>query len=70
MVRGLMSDEESAFLELFVVERGLRRGRRPHDPRLGLDGAFWIARIGTAWQASHSHFGLWNWVYRRFGMIS
>ena len=66
MVRGLMSDAEWAFFEPFVVETGPRRGRRPRDHRLVLDGVFWIARTGTAWRDLHSHFGTWNSVYRQF----
>ena len=66
MVRGLMSDAEWAFFEPFVVEVGPRRGRRPRDHRLVLDGVFWIARTGAAWRDLHSHFGTWNSVYRQF----
>ena len=61
-----MSDAEWAFFEPFVVETGPRRGRRPRDHRLVLDGVFWIARTGTAWRDLHSHFGAWNSVYRQF----
>lgn len=61
-----MSDEEWVFLEPFVIESGPRRGRRPRDHRLVLDGVFWIARTGTAWRDLHSHFGAWNLVYRQF----
>ena len=66
MVRNLMSDAEWAFFEPFVVEKGPRRGRRPRDHRLVLDGVFWIARTGTAWRDLHSDFGAWNSVYRQF----
>ena len=66
MFRGLMSDAEWAIFEPFVVENGPRRGRRPRDHRLVLDGVFWIARTGTAWRDLHSHFGEWNSVYRQF----
>lgn len=48
MVRGLMSDEEWAFFAPFVIETGPRRGRRPRNHRLVLDGVFWIARTGSA----------------------
>ncbi len=65
MVRGLMSDEEWAFFEPFVIERGPRRGRRPRDHRLVLDGVFWIARTGSAWRDLHDHFGKWSSVYRQ-----
>ena len=61
-----MSDEEWAFFEPFVIETGPRRGRRPRDHRLVLDGVFWIARTGAAWRDLYSHFGTWNSVYRQF----
>jgi transposase len=61
-----MSDKEWAFFEPFVIENGPRRGRRPRDHRLVLDGVFWIARTGTAWRDLHSDFGPWNSVYRQF----
>ena len=61
-----MSDEEWAFFEPFVIETGPRRGRRPRDHRLVLDGVFWIARTGSAWRDLHDHFGKWSSVYRQF----
>jgi transposase len=61
-----MSDEEWAFFEPFVIETGPRRGRRPRDHRLVLDGVFWIARTGSAWRDLHDHFGKWDSVYRQF----
>ena len=66
LIRGLMSDEEWACLEPFVIERGARSGRRPRDHRLVLDGIFWIARTGVAWRDLHEHFGKWSSVYRQF----
>ncbi len=66
MVRGLMSDEEWAFFEPFVTERGPRCGRRPRDHRLVLDGVFWIARTGSPWRDLDDHFGKWSSVYRQF----
>jgi transposase len=61
-----MSDEEWAFFAPFVIETGPRRGRRPRDHRLVLDGVFWIARTGSAWRDLHDHFGKWSSVYRQF----
>jgi transposase len=61
-----MSDAEWAFFEPFVIERGLRRGRRHHDPRLLLDGVFWIARTGFQWRDLPESFGHWNAVYKQF----
>ena len=65
-MRRLMSDEEWAFFAPFVIERGPRRGRRPRDHRLVLDGVFWIARTGSPWRDLHDHFGKWTSVYRQF----
>ena len=42
MIRGLMSDEEWACLEPFVIERGARSGRRPRDHAL-----FWMEFSGS-----------------------
>ena len=61
-----MSDEEWAFFAPFVIETGPRRGRRPRDHRLVLDGVFWIARTGSPWRDLHDHFGKWSSVYRQF----
>ena len=61
-----MSDEEWAFFAPLVIEAGPRRGRRPRDHRLVLDGVFWIARTGSAWRDLHDHFGKWSSVYRQF----
>lgn len=66
MVRGLMSDEEWAFFEPFVVRSSGRSGRPPSDHRRMLDGVFWIARTGVPWRDLHEHFGKWLSVYRQF----
>ena len=50
MVRGLLSDDEWAFFEPFVIERGPLRGRPPRDHRHTLDAVFWIARTGAPWR--------------------
>ncbi len=46
MVRGLLSDDEWAFFEPFVIERGPLRGRPPADHRRTLNVVFWIAAPG------------------------
>lgn len=65
-VRNLMTDEEWGFFAPFVIETGPRRGRRPSDHRLVLDGVFWLARTGAAWRDLDAHFGKWNSVYQQF----
>ncbi len=66
MIRGLMSDEEWAFFEPFVIETGPKRGRPPKDHRRVLDGVFWIARTGAPWRDLPPEFGTWSSVYRQF----
>lgn len=66
MIRGLMSDEEWAFFEPFVIESGPKRGRPPKDHRRVLDGVFWIARTGAPWRDLPPGFGTWFSVYRQF----
>ena len=66
MVRDLMTDEEWGFFEPLVIERGPRRGRRPSDHRLVLDGVFWIARTGSQWRDLPEVFGKWGSVYKQF----
>jgi transposase len=66
LIRGLMSDEEWEFLAPFVIETGPRRGRRPRDHRLVLDGIFWVARTGVQWRDLPDYFGKWGSVYRQF----
>lgn len=61
-----MSDDEWGFFEPFVIERGPRRGRRPRDHRLVLDGVFWIARTGSPWRDLDGYFGKWDTVYQQF----
>lgn len=66
MVRGLLSDEEWAFFEPFVIERGPKRGRPPADHRGVLDAVFWIARTGSPWRDLPSELGRWASVYKQF----
>jgi transposase len=66
MIRGLMSDEEWAFFEPFLLGTGPRQGRPPTNHRLVIDGIFWIARTGAPWRDLPDYFGKWSSVYRQF----
>ena len=61
-----MSDEEWAFFEPFVIERGPLRGRSPRDHRHTLDAVFWIARTGAPWRDLPKELGNWNSVHRQY----
>jgi transposase len=66
LIRNLISDEEWAFFEPFVVETGPLRGRPPADHRRTLDGIFWITRTGAPWRDLPCALGKWNSVYQQF----
>ena len=61
-----MSDEEWAFFEPFILAVRAPNGRKPTDPRLVLDGVFWIARTGAPWRDLPEELGKWSSVYRQF----
>ncbi len=66
LARSLMSDAEWAFYELFIDAVRQPNGRRSADPRLALNGVFWIARTGAPWRDLPAEFGKWSSVYRQF----
>ena len=66
VLRGLLTDEEWAFFESFVVESGPFRGRPPGGHRQVLDAVFWVARTGIAWRDLPPELGNWNSVHRQY----
>ena len=66
LARNLMSDEEWAFFEWFILSVRALNGRKPTNYRLVLDGVFWIARTGAPWRDLPEEFGKWSSVYRQF----
>jgi transposase len=66
LARDLMSDEEWAFFERFILVVRAPNGRKPKNHRLVLDGIFWIARTGAPWRDLPEEFGKWSSVYRQF----
>lgn len=62
----LMSDEESAFHERFILAVRAPNRRKPTSHRLVLDGIFWVARTGSPWCDLPEEFGKWSSVYRQF----
>jgi transposase len=66
LARDLMSDEEWAFFERFILTVRAPNGRKPANHRLVLDGIFWIARTGSPWRDLPEEFGKWSSVYRQF----
>ncbi len=66
MLRGLLTNEEWAFFEPFVVETGPFRGRPPGGHRRVLDAVFWVARTGIPWRDLPPELGSWNSVHRQY----
>lgn len=62
----LMSDEEWAFFEEFILAIRGRGGRPASNHRRVLGGVFWIARTGAQWRDLPEEFGKWSSVYRQF----
>ncbi|KAA2211235.1 IS5 family transposase [Pseudoroseomonas oryzae] len=62
----LLTDEEWAFFEPFVIETGPFRGRPPGGHRRVLDAIFWVARTGTPWRDLPPELGNWNSVHRQY----
>jgi len=66
LARDLMSNEEWAFYERFILAIRAPNGRKPMSHRSVLDGVFWIARTGSPWRDLPEEFGKWSSVYRQF----
>jgi Putative transposase of IS4/5 family (DUF4096) len=66
LARDLMSGDEWAFHERFILSIRARNGRKPTNHRLVLDGIFWIARTGSPWRDLPEEFGKWSSIYRKF----
>jgi transposase len=66
LARDLMSDEEWASHERFILAVRAPNGRKPTNHRLVLDGIFRIARTGSPWRNLPEEFGRWFNLYRQF----
>jgi transposase len=66
LARDLMSDEEWALFERFILVVRAPDGRKPNNHRLVLDWIFLIARTGAPWRDLPEEFGKWSSVYRQF----
>ena len=66
MKRHELTDEQWALVEPHVPRSSARTGRPPSDPRLMLNGAFWILHTGAPWRDLPERFGPWQTVYDHF----
>jgi transposase len=63
VIRGLMTDDEWAYFEPFLI-RGI--GRPPRSHRRVLDAVFWQMRTGAPWRDLPEELGNWNSIFRQF----
>ena len=66
MHRHELTDEQWALVEPHIPRSTARTGRPPSDPRLMLNGVFWILGTGAPWRDLPERFGPWQTVYDHF----
>jgi len=63
VIRGLITDDEWAYFEPFLIRQ---TGRPPRSHRRVLDAVFWQMRTGAPWRNLPEEFGNWNSIFRQF----
>jgi transposase len=66
MKRHTLTDEQWQLVEPLVPRSVAWTGRPAKDPRLMLDGIFWILATGAPWRDLPERFGPWQTVYDHF----
>jgi transposase len=66
MKRHELTDEQWALVEPLIPRSTARTGRPPSDPRLMLNGIFWVLHTGAPWRDLPERFGPWQTVYDHF----
>jgi transposase len=66
MKRHELTDEQWCLVEPHIPPRTACTGRPARDPRLMLNGIFWILCTGAPWRDLPERFGPWQTVYDHF----
>jgi len=66
MHRHELTDEQWSAVQPLLPKRTATTGRTPSDPRLMLNGVFWILGTGAPWRDLPDRFGPWQTVYDYF----
>lgn len=66
MKRHELTDEQWELISAFIPHRKARTGRPPKDPRLMLNGIFWILGTGAPWRDLPERFGSCKTAHRYF----
>ena len=61
-----LTDEQWDSIKNLIPQSTARTGRPANDPRLMLDGIFWICSAGTRWRQLDSRFGPYQTVFGYF----
>ena len=66
MRRHELTDEQWSAVRPLIPRSNARTGRPPSDPRLMLNGIFWILGTGAPWRDLPERFGPWQTAYDHF----
>ena len=66
MKRHALTDEQWLLVEPLIPPKSARTGRPPRQPRVMLEGMFWILGTGAPWRDLPERFGPWQTVYDHF----
>lgn len=66
MKRHELTDEQWEAIARYIPRRTARTGRPPKDPRVMLNGIFWILGTGAPWRDLPERFGSCKTVHRYF----
>jgi transposase len=66
MKRHELTEEQWELVEPVLRRKRARTGRRPKDPRLMLNGIFWVLGTGAPWRDLPERFGSCKTVHRYF----
>ena len=61
-----LTDEQWELVSASIPKRKAKTGRRPKDPRIMLNGIFWILGTGAPWRDLPERFGPCKTVHRYF----
>ena len=61
-----LTDRQWQSIEHLIPKSTARTGRPANDPRLMLDGIFWMLSAGTRWRQLDSRFGPYQTVHAYF----
>ena len=66
MHRHDLNDEQWSLVLPFIPTSDAKTGRPPSDPRINLNGIFWILGTGAPWRDLPERYGPWQTVYDHF----